>query len=250
MKNYIFNEGDISQHIVKYGVDVRPSVVVKQENERLQGYCNWLVEEYPQAFETMLSGPNEIKVQKTFVTARDKHIEMPTFAMTKRGPCFIFPIRIMVEETEDFDLPDRDKVFRKALKKFRQCLPGRKVMRVGVIHELIFDCGNINSIEVLASALSTDMWRDGIANISIHLENPKDNYNVNVDLSPSLAQRVIQSPQGTRHENVGYGISVKVDINNRDMISDLDDTAISGLLAYAEDYVPDELIRFLNGDKE
>ena len=250
MNNYIFNEGDISQHVVNYGADVRPTVVVKQEKTRLQDYCNWLVEEFPEAFETILSGPNEIKVQKTFVTARDKQIEMPTFAMTKRGPCFIFPIRIMVEETEDFDLPGRDKIFRRALKRFRKDLPSRKVMRVGVVHELVFDCGNINSVQALASALSKDEWKDGITNIAIHLENPKSDYNVNVDLAAAVAQRVIQSSQGTHHENVGYGISVKVDINNRDMTSDLEDAAIGGLLAYAEDYVPDGLIRFLNGDRE
>ncbi len=248
MDSYLFTKDDVSQHIVKYGVDVRPSILVKQETLKLQDYCNWLIENYPQIFESMLCGPNEIKTQKSFVTTKDKQIECATFVMSKRGPCYTFPVRMFVDEMEDFDLPDKDKVFRKSIEQFRNTFPDRKVLRVGVIHELVFDCGKINSVQVLASALNKGMWREGVANLRLHLEHPTEKYNVNIDLAPAIAQRIVQSPVGTQPENIGFGISVNVDINNRDMTQNVDEDTIAGILTFAEDYIPDKLLNFLNGE--
>lgn len=248
MDTFIFNEYDISQHVVKYGVDVRPPLT-GDDREKLQVYCNWLVDQYPQAFETLLSGHDRTIVQKTFVAGNGKRIELPTFAITNRGFCCTFPVRLFVESIEDFDIPQKAQIFRQTLEKFRQMFGGRKMVRVGVINEIIFDCGSINSVQVIASTINRDLWRERIRNITIHLENPDDKYNINIDLAPAYAQQVVQSPAGTMEKNMGFGVSVKLDINNRDMTKDLDMESIAGILAFAEDYVPDKLVKFLNNER-
>ena len=247
-EKFIYNINDISQRIVKYGVDVRPPLT-KDDREKLQVYCNWLVDQYPQAFETLLSGFEKTIVQKTFVAGNNKRIELPTFATTGRGFCFTFPVQLFIENVEDFDIPNKSKIFRESLKKFREMFVTRRIVRVGLVNEIMFDCGNINSVDILADAISKSLWKYKLGNIAIHLENPSDQYNINVDLAPAYAQQVVQSPAGTMQKNVGYGVSVKIDINNRDMSQDMDDTVIAGILVFAEDYVPDKIVKFLNNEE-
>ncbi len=84
--NYQFDIEKISQHIVKYGVDMRPPVLPEQDRAKLQDYGNWLVEQFPEVFETMLVGPRELRVQRTFILPNAKRIELQTFVLTNRGP--------------------------------------------------------------------------------------------------------------------------------------------------------------------
>jgi len=248
MPNFAFDENQIVQHIVKYGVDVRP-VLTRDDREKLQIYCNKLIDQYPQAFDTLLSGPERTLIQKTFVAGNNKRIELPTFSTTDRGFCYTFPVRLFIQNVEDFDIPDKSKVFRQAIEKFRQTFPDRRTLRVGVVDELVFDAGDVNSVEIIASTLNKELWKERIANIAVHLENPTDEYNVNVDLAPAYAQQVVQSSSGFVEKSIGFGISVKLDINNRDMSSNLDEQTIAGILTFAEDYVPEKLVRFLNDDR-
>jgi len=248
MENFIFNKNDVSQHIVRYGVDIRPPIQPRQEREKLQDYCNWLIERFPQAFETLLSGPDRTIVQKTFFTTGDKRVELPTFAMTKRGPLFTFPVRLLVENVEDFDIAAKNKIFRAALDKFSQTFVA-KIVRVGVVHEIIFDCGNINPVDIIASTIRKQQWTEGLRNIRIHLENPGYGYNINIDIAPAYAQQVVQGTTGAKRKNIGFGISVRIDINNQKMTEELDKDMIAAILAFAEDYVPDKLVSFLNNER-
>ncbi len=84
--NYEFDKEMISQHVVKYGVHLHPAVLLKHEKTKLQDYCNWLIEQAPEAFETLLSGPNQLRLQKNFVLSGNRRVDMPTFILTARGP--------------------------------------------------------------------------------------------------------------------------------------------------------------------
>ena len=248
MENFIFNENDISQHIVRYGVDIRPPIQPKQERGNLQDYCNWLIERFPQAFETLLSGPDKTAVQKSFFTSGNKRAELPTFAMTRRGPLYTFPVRLLVEKVEDFDIREKNKIFRSAIDKFKETFAS-KIVRVGVVNEIIFDCGNINPVDIIANAISKEVWKEGLRNIRIHLENPGGGCNVNIDLAPAYAQQVIRSTTGAKRKSIGFGISVRLDINNQKMTEELDKDMVAAILAFAEDYVPDKLVKFLNNER-
>ncbi len=162
--NYEFGAELISQHVVKYGVQVQPGIGLADEKAKLQDYCNWLIEQSPEAFETLLSGPNQLRVQKNFVLPNNRRIDMATFVLTARGPVFAFPERIYIDHPQDVDLGDKDKIFRKALDEFRSRFSDRVVGRVGVIHELVFDTGQFDSLDIIASNLKNDIWKERIKN--------------------------------------------------------------------------------------
>jgi hypothetical protein len=247
--NYQFDKDKISQHIVKYGVDVRPPIQPDQDRTKLQDYANWLVEQFPDAFETMLSGPRELRIQRTFLLPNAKRVELPTFILTSRGPVFTFPERLYIDRPHELDISDKDKIFRKAYDELRTRFPERTVPRVGVIHEFVFDTGYVNSLEVIASGLKYDLWRQKATNIRILIEAPEEGKNVNIELRPTFLQRSGREEPPIAPDDMKYGLIVNVDINNQQMPADLTKAQISDVLAFANDYIPEELFKFLNNEE-
>jgi len=251
MPNFEFAKDRISQHIVKYGVDVRPALGPKSDQEKLMAYCQWLTNEFPEVFETFMHGPNKVVIQKKFLASNRQEIELPTFFLTQRGPVYNFPVKILIGDVEDFDLPNKDAIFRKAIKKFRKAFPTRDIFRVGVINELIFDCGAVNSVDIVADGLSKARWKNGIRNITVRLENPREGKNVNVEITPRLLQQIEVNGHGMhRPQDKGFGVAVKVDINNQDMTTQLEDSDIVSVLTFAQDYMDSEFYRFLNNEED
>jgi len=246
--NYLFDTEHISQHIVKYGVHLHPPVSLKDEKARLQDYCNWLIEQCPQLFETLLLGPGQLRVQKNFAISGHRAATIPTFTLAGRGPVFAFPERLYVDEPQDIETPQKDRVFRKALEEFGARFPDRGVRRLGVVHELVFDTGSISSLEILASNLKSELWRQRAKNIQIRLETPAQGKNINIELRPTRAMRLTNLPGSEPGRHEAFGIVVTVDINNRQLKGNLDRAEINDILAFADDYVPEELIKFLNNE--
>ncbi len=245
--NYRFDKENISQHVVKYGVDVRPAIDIKDEKTKLQDYCNWLIEQFPQAFETIIAGPEELRVQKNFILAGGKQIELPTFLLTGRGPVFTFPQRLFINEVQDIIIPEKDKIFRKALEQLRNIFTDKKVPRVGVINEFVFDTGELNSVQILTSNLKGDLWRERVKNLTIRLQAPTQDKNINIEIRPTHARRTGKAG-GAVDEDIRFGLIVNVDINNLQATDNLTSAEINDILAFADDYVPDGLIKFLNNE--
>jgi hypothetical protein len=248
--NYQFDTEKVSQHVVKYGVDIRPPIVPEQDRTKLQDYGNWLVEQFPEVFETLLSGPRQLRVQRTFILPNAKRVELPTFVLTNRGPVFTFPERLFIDRPHELDIPEKDRVFRKAFDELRTRFGDRTVPRVGVVHEFVFDTGFINSLDVVTSTLKNDLWRSKAKNLRILLEAPTDDKNVNIEIRPTFIQKAGQrgAPVSMPAEDVKYGIIVNVDINNQKVMGDLTKAEVSDILAFASDYIPEELIKFLNNE--
>jgi len=243
--NYQFDKDKISQHIVKYGVDVRPVVSPEQDRTKLQDYGNWLVQQFPEVFETMLVGPRELRVQRTFLLPNAKRIELPTFVLTGRGPVFTFPERLYIDQPHELAIVDKDKIFRKALDELRTRFVERAVPRVGVVHELVFDTGFTDSLDVIASSFKYELWREKVKNLRLFLELPTEEKNIGIEIRPTRLQRM-GPPEPDAVPETKFGIVVNVDINNRQTSGDLSKAEITDILAFAADYVPDELIKFLN----
>jgi len=244
--NYEFSTDNISQHMVKYGMHIQPTIVLKDEKAKLQDYCNWLIEQFGEVFETLLLGPNQLRVQKGFVLSGNRRADMPTFILTPRGPLFAFPERLYIDQPHDVDIPQKDKIFRKALDELKARFSDRSVRRVGVVHELVFDTEQTDSLDIIASNLKSDVWRDKIRNLTIRLEIPTEEKNVNLEIRPTRVMR--SGNQNMPEQNMLFGIIVNVDINNRQLKGDLTKPEINDILAFAGDYVPEELIRFLNNE--
>lgn len=252
MERYLFREELITQHITKYGVDIRPVIHAKNELPKLQQYGNWLIDEYPNAFESQYSGPNEFHINKKFQLAGNgATVEMPTFMLSNRGVIYVFPEKIFINQSYDIDFPDRrDIMFRKALGTLNEIIPLRKTHRVGVIHEIIFDTGATDSLEILFDALRKDTWTIGLVHTTIKLKYIEDGKNRLIELSP-VHTSMVQKPglPADITQSQSYGIQVRIDINNVDMSKQMDEDEIAGILMAAEAYVPQRLIDFLNGEE-
>ena len=246
--NYQFDKEHVSQHMVKYGVDIRPPIVLTQDRTKLQDYCNALIEQFPQVFETLIAGPKQLRVQKTFVLSNNKRAEMSTFVLTNRGPLFTFPQRLYIDDVQDLDIPQKDKIFRKALEEMRTKFVDRAVTRVSVVHEFVFDTGQIDSLDIIASNLKNDVWRQRTKNLRIWLETPMEGKNINVEIRPTHLRRLARSGGNVPAQNMGFGIIVNVDINNQQIKDDLTSGEVRDIVTFANDYVPEELIKFLNNE--
>jgi len=246
--NYLFDPERISQHIVKYGVQIQPPILPRDDKTKLQDYCNWLIEQVPEAFETLLSGPNQLRVQKNFLLPNNRRVDMPTFILTARGPLFTFPERLYIDQPQDVDLPDKDRIFRKALDELRSRFSDRVVRRIGVIHELVFDTGQFNSLEIIASNLKSELWRERLGNINIHLETPREGKNINLDIRPTHVMRKRGNVTDIPQQDTMFGIIANVEINNQQIKGDLPRSEVNDVLTFAADYVPEELIKFLNNE--
>jgi hypothetical protein len=247
--NYQFDKEKISQHIVKYGVDTRPPVLPEQDRTKLQDYGNWLVEQFPEVFETLLVGPRDLRVQRTFLLPNAKRIELQTFVLTNRGPVFTFPERLYIDRPHELDIAEKDKIFRRAFDELRMRFPDRTVPRVGVVHEIVFDSGFISSLDIVASNLKNELWREKAKNLRLLLEMPNEDKNINLEIRPTYLQRTGAPNGSVPREDMKFGVIVNVDINNRQITGDLTKAEVSDILAFASDYVPDELIKFLNNEE-
>ena len=246
--NYQFDTEHISQHIVKFGVHIQPAISPKDDKTKLQDYCNWLIGQFPEVFETLVVGPNQLQIQKVFALTGNKRLELPTFVLTVRGPVFTLPQRVFIDQVHDLDISDKDKIFRRALDELRTRFSDRKILRVGVVHEFVFDTGQINSLEIIASNLKNDLWRETVKNLRILLEMPREEKNVNLEIRPTYVSRVATSSENVPIQDVRFGIIVNLDINNQQIKDDLTKAQINDILVFANDYAPEELIKFLNNE--
>lgn len=246
--NYQFALERISQHIVKFGLNVQPAISLKNDRQALQDYANWLIEQYPQAFETLLSGPNRFLLQKRFPLANGKRADMPTFALTPRGLLFTFPQRLFIDQIQNLHVPEKDEAFRRALEQLQDRFPDRQIRRLDVVNELIFDTDQTDSLQIIASNLKSDSWRRQARNLRIHVEIPIEGKNISLELKPTHLMRSGPPNSGAPGDIARYGIIVNVVIHHLQLSNPLAQEGIDDLLAFAHEYVPEELIGFLNNE--
>ena len=153
-----------------------------------------------------------------------------------------------IDRPHELSIPDKDKIFRKAFDELRTRFGERTVPRVGVVHEFVFDTGYVPSLDVVASSLKHDLWRQKAKNLRIFMEAPAEGKNVNIEIRPTYLQRAVRRNEAVPAEDMKYGIIVNVDINNQQIAADLTKAEVNDILVFASDYVPDELIRLLNNE--
>ena len=84
-------------------------------------------------------------------------------------------------------------------------------------------------------------------NLTIRLQAPVGDKNINIEIRPTRARR-LGKPAADVDAGMRFGLIVNVDINNRQLKEDMTTAEINDILVFAGDYIPDELIRFLNNE--
>jgi hypothetical protein len=241
-----FTKNSIDDYTEKIGVDVRPTIEIGLEQVRITEFYRTVSKKYPDLFESLLMGPTEFAIQKKLIFPGKGEATVPTFSLSNRGPVFMVPRKISALDVET-DLPPIADRIVEILKDFRGGFPQCHILRVGVVHEYVFDCSPADSVQLIA----TRFTRVGaVSEITVVFNKPRGGFNRLFTISPMI-KRLAQPgapPTAEPTEPAGYGVKVTVDFNNADMTKPLERDGICGLLAEARDFHEKEAFDILNGE--
>jgi len=247
MVPFRFDLDSISQHVIKYSVEVRPGINLELERTKLQDFANCLVDQFPAVFETLLSGPRQFNINKAFQLDGGKQAQLATLILTARGPVFTFPRRLFLGVPQDLDLGEVDNVFLEAMAQFRRRLSDKTIARVNLTHELILNTEQESSLDIAASYLALSQWKEGLKNVRILLESMQNGKPVAVEIKPTF-QSPTGRPGASPSENPKYGMIVVANLNASGAEKGVGRAEIEDLQAFSEYFVPQELLNYINGE--
>ena len=245
MSHYQFTAEQISQQVVKLAVDLAPVVDLNENRAALQSFANALISHFPDVFETLVSGPQQLRVNKTFHLGSGK-ADVVTLIWGPRGLVLTVPQRLFVSGSHDVPGMDADVVFNTAVQELGERFADRGIPRVTTTHNLVFDCAAENSLDVVSGNFVKSHWQNDLRNARIQLQNERDGKMILHDIRPTYV-----SPGGRSAwpapDDARFGIVVNVDITVAQAPNMLSGEDVGNLLSFANYYVPGELLGFLNG---
>jgi len=157
---------------------------------------------------------------------------------------FAFPRRIAALG-EELELGPIDDLIIECLKKFRMVFPEKKIIRVGLVNEYIFDTADLDSARIICERFTRLPVPVG-GEIRLRINHRNDDFNRVIEIE--AVKKLEQVPEIPGHiQAAGHGVKVKVDFNNVDMSKNLDDGAVLRILHEGRRYNESELYAFLNG---
>lgn len=243
MEEFRFSVNRIDDHVEKIGVDVRPILEMRLEKTKLFDFANELIEKYPMLFDSTVLSKNEFSMRKKFIFPGKGEADLVTLGVTERGFVLILPRKVAVLE-EETDLGDTCQIVPDVLKLFRKYFPHKHIIRVGQVHEYVFDLGGVDGVRFLAQQFTRiNMPANG--ELKIRVNRPTDDYNRIIEMQP--VQKVKRVPEIPDTQQVlAHGLKVSVDFNNRNMSTDLQNNDIKSILYESIDFNKKGLYEFLN----
>ncbi|MFQ5805674.1 MAG: hypothetical protein ACE5I3_04405 [Phycisphaerae bacterium] len=228
-------------------MDIFPPVEIRNERTRLNMFYEEVCSRWEELFEKLVASDTEFKISKAFRErpgVRGPSIPVDTFTLTPRGPVFVFPV-LLPKPVGKTGLEGTyiDK-FNEVRELFFSALTNLKIMRVGMVRDLVFGTSETPCQHMLAnqSSFSGADLLGGKCQLSFR----DAKCNIRLEFGPVEVTKTTQLPVGTRvNQHAGYGLLVKLDVNNSE-IRPLDDADIQGILERAASLWPDELLDYLN----
>jgi len=236
----------VDDHTQQFGTDIRPVLQVADEKDSLHRFFGWASDRYPSLFETAEMSRTQFSIKKLFIFPGKGQIELRTFTMTSRGPVFIFPHKVVAVQ-EELEWPNPPEIFQDCLDEFRKRFPVHMPVKVGVVHERVFNTGDVNSTDLLASCVPR-FRHATLANLTLKLGFVREGKNVKVDMESVRAMELRPSgSNGVARPSPGdFGLRVRTDVNNAEFCP-LDGDAVAGIVRYAAKFDEGELLELLNG---
>lgn len=240
-------ESDILQQIVKFGVDIYPPVDFSTERTRLSLFFDEARSRYPQLYSQLVSGNDQFKISGEFHSQglRGPRVQVETFVMTTRGPVFVFPVRL--PEIGDTGLDDDYVTYFDWLrKKFLEALPGRILLRVGLVREVIFSAGSASWNHLITKADNFSGAGFVTGQKGLFYQDAYCGIRITLDIGKLM--RTTQHPVGqTIGENAGNAVIISVDVHNSSVGTGLSDEEISKIIERAESVWPEGVLESING---
>jgi hypothetical protein len=244
---YKFSKSQIDDHVEKVGFDVRPVMEYKLDRVKLIEFGTELTDAYPTLYESIVQSPTDFHLRKKFIFPGKGEMDFVTLGVTQRGPIFMFP-RISSVMDGETDIEDSGKITIDCVKIFQKHFPTKKIIRVGVVNEYIFNTGAIVSTKLISEGF-TNLALPPDGEIRIRINMPNDDYNRIIEIQDAKKMEQIPDIPGGLQPK-GYGVRVAVDYNNRDISKNLEESDIVTLFHYARQFNEDELYKFLNKKTE
>ncbi len=239
---------DVCLHVVKFGIDIYPPPAIRDERTRLNMFYEAARDRWPKLFDRLVASDTEFRISRGF--RRKPDVEGPTstgdtFVLTNRGPVFVFPL-LLPEPVGATGLEATYLDDFAALRElFFSALPDRKILRLGLVRELVFATGQTPCLGLLhtAPAFAGASLQGG--NVLFHYRD--DKCNVRIALAPAEITKSTQLPVGQRIEQrEGYGLQVQLDVNNSDLRRPLEATDIQEVVERATGLWSEPLLEYLN----
>ena len=131
-------------------------------------------------------------------------------------------------------------------KKFLDCFPTHKVIRVGKVNEYIFECGELNSLQLVSERFVKMPIPQG-GEIRIRANFRAEDYNRILTIEPVKQMR--RTGPHTPPEPKGFGVKVTVDFNNANLGKEMQQADWLTVLVSADLFVKGELFDILNGKR-
>lgn len=202
---------------------------------------------WEELFGKLTASDTEFRISRDFTKFPGRPglaIPVETFVLTPRGPVFVVPL-LLPEPVGDTELTktavDR---FHEVRRLFLSGFPDRKVLRVGMIRELLFRTGEAPHQHMLAREASFS--GAGLVGGRCLLVFRDHKCNIRLDFEPVEIKKTERLPVGTTVEqSAGYGVRAQFDVNNFE-IRPLGDADIDEVLERATSLWPDELLKYMN----
>jgi len=247
MEPLSLTSSDLCHHVVTFGMDVYPPVEMAQERTRLNIFYEEARSRWPKLYQSLAASDSDFRISAQFrrnIEVSGPSLGTETFVLAPRGPVFIFPLVLpdpvgptTFNETyrDDFDNV-RQLFFDKVAK--------RTIMRVGLVRDLLFSTGSTRCERLLTRQGS---FADAeLVGGNLLLSFKDSLYNYHVLSEPVTIAKTTRLAVGTMiNEPAGYGLHVRLDVNNADLQKPLQEPDIQGILDRATCLWPEELLNFL-----
>jgi len=246
MSEVALTEGDVIQHIVTFGIDVYPPVEIPKERTRLNIFYEEARSRHGDLFDQLVASDTTFRISREFRPQGplgDPALRQETFALTNRGPVFIFPVRFPDPVGATGINEDPRERFETVRRLFFSAIAERKIMRIGMVRDLIFDTGE----DPCRSVLSGKAEFAGAQLVGgSRLLSYRDAYcNLRIAVEPGAMLKTTKLPVGTEvTERRSYGLRVQLDVYNL-QVKPLEDADIQQVLERATSLWPEKLLQYL-----
>jgi hypothetical protein len=237
---------DLYSHMVQFGIDIYPPVEIRDERTRLTMFYEQARALHDALYDQILLSDAQFKISKEFplregIPRPSRSVD--TFVLASRGPVFVFPLMLPpafgATGLEDKYLDYFDEM----RKLFFRCLPERRVMRLGLVRDLVFNTG-----ETFCGPFITKQASFGSAALvggSLVIKYRDEKCNVNLHLDAVILGEATRLPVGqTIEQRTGYGLGIRLDVNNWEL-KPLEDADMQDVLDRATSLWPGELLEYL-----
>ena len=244
MESLNLGKSDIIHHVVKFGIDIYPTVEIPKDRTRLNMFYEEARARYPQLCDQLVASDTDFRISKEFrpqSTGAGPKLRINTFVLTNRGPVFAFPLRLPDPVGDTRLESDMLDAFNGLKTLFFSAVAERKLMKVGLVRDVLFDTGQASCERILSDRheFAGAKLKEGKCLLA-YLD---DLCNIRLEFEPGQVMTTTKLPVGAVvTDRQSFGLRVVLDVTNH-QLKPLEEDDIAQVIERASSLWPDELLK-------